>query len=143
MVRFENPADVPFAVDPHSRQDLFILSVLLNGSTNVQLCLMNMTDHYVRLKRNAELGCAVETDIMVVPREDPKMDERSADVYWRGPEDHTVSETLKVCSIQIGNGQKTDLVMEDLVTAESGDQGNSELGVAAGLPDGAMASRVS
>ena len=32
--------------------------------------------------------------------------------------------------------------MEDLVTAESGDQGNSELGVTAGLPDGAMAGRV-
>ena len=90
---FENPADVPFAVDPHSRQNLFIPPVLLNGSTNAQLCLMNMTDHHVRLKRNAELGCAVETDIVVVPREDPKMDEPSADVYWRGPEDHTVSET--------------------------------------------------
>ena len=104
---------------------------------------MSMTDHYVGLKRNAELGCAMEMDIMVVPREDPKMDELSADVYWRGPEGHTVSETLKVCSIQIGNGQKTDLLMEDLVTVESGDQGNSELGVAAGSPDGTMASPVS
>ena len=137
--RFENPADVPFAVDPHSRLDLFIPSVLLNGSTNAQLCLMNMTDHYVRLKCNAELGCAVKTDIMVVLREDLK--NGWVDVYLRGTEDHTVSETLKVCSIQIGNGQKMDLVMEDLVTAlvKSGDQGNSELGVAAGLPDGAMA----
>ena len=80
---FENPADVPFAVDPHSRQDLFIRSVLLNGSTNAKLCLMNMTDHYVRLKRNVKLRCAVEMDIMVDPREDPKMDEPSADVYWR------------------------------------------------------------
>ena len=102
-----------------------------------------MTDHYVGLKRNAELGCAMEMDIMVVPREDPKMYELSADVYWGGPEGHTVSETLKVCSIKIGNGQKTDLLMEDLVTVESGDQGNSELGVAAGLPDGTMASPVS
>ena len=33
--------------------------------------------------------------------------------------------------------------MEDLETTESGNQGNSELGVAAGLLDGAMASRVS
>ena len=134
---FENPA-----VDSHSRQDLFIPSVLLNGSTNAQLCLMNMTDHYVGLKRNAELGCAMEMDIMVVPREDPKMDELSADVYWRGLEGYTVTETLKVCSIQIGNGQKTDLLMEDLVTVESRDQGNSELGVAAGSPDGTMASPV-
>ena len=140
---FENPADVPFAVDPHSRHDLFITSVLSNGSTYAQLCLMNMTDHYVRLKRNAELGCAVEMDIMLVPLEDPKMDEPSEDVYWRGPEDHTVWETLKVCSIQIDNGQKTDLVMEDLVTAEFGDQGNSDLGVATGIPDVAKASRVS
>ena len=102
---------------------------------------MNMTDHYVGSKRNAELECAMEMDIMV--REDPKMDELSVDVYWRGPEGHTVSETLKVCSIQIGNGQKMDLLMEDLVTVKSGDQGNSELGVAAGLPDGTMASPVS
>ena len=71
---FENPADVLLAVDSHSRQDLFIPSVLLNGSTNAQLCLMNMTDHYVGLKRNVELGCAMEMDIMVVPRGDPKMD---------------------------------------------------------------------
>ena len=79
---FENPAGVPFVVDPRSCQDLFIPPVLLYGSTNVQFCLMNMTDHYVRLKRNAELGCAVETDIMVALREDPKMDEPSTDVYW-------------------------------------------------------------
>ena len=138
---FENPADVPLAVDSHSRQDLFIPSVLLNGSANAQLCLMNMTDHYVGSKRNAELECAMEMDMMV--REDPKMDELSVDVYWRGPEGHTVSETLKVCAIQIGNGQKMDLLMEDLVTVKSGDQGNSELGVAAGLPDGTMASPVS
>ena len=102
--RFENSADVPFAVEPHSRQDLFIPSVLLNGSTNAQLCLMNMTDHYVRLKRNAELGCAVETDIMVVLREDLK--NGWVDVYLRGTEDHTVSETLKVCSIQIAMARR-------------------------------------
>ena len=140
---FENLADVPLAVDSHSRQDLFIPSVFLNGSTNAQLCLMNMTDHYVGLKHNVALGCAMKMDIMVVPQEDPEMDELSADVHWRGPEGHRVSETLKVCSIQIGNGQKTDLLMEDLVTVEFGDQGNSELGVAAGLPDGTMASPVS
>ena len=40
-----------------------------------------------------------------------------------------------MCSIQINNGQKTGLVMEDLATSEPGDQDNSELGVAAGLPD--------
>ena len=109
--------------------------MLLNGLTNAQLCLMNMVYHFVMFKHNTKLGCAVEMDIMVVPREDREGDEQGTDVYWRGQENWKASETLKMCSIQMSNGQKTDLMMEDLTAAEPGDKDNSGPGAAAGLPD--------
>ena len=68
--RFEHLADVPFAVEPQRHGDLFMPSVMLNGSAKAWLCVLNMTDHQVTLKRNIELGCAVETDVLVVPREE-------------------------------------------------------------------------
>ena len=73
----ENPADVPLAIYPPNCKDIYIPSVLLNGSINAQLCLMNMTYFYVMFKRNTKFRYAMEMDIMVVQHEDPEGDEPS------------------------------------------------------------------
>ena len=109
--------------------------MLLNELTNAQLCLMNLVHHLVMFKHYTKLGCAVEMDTMVVLHEDPEGDEQGTDMYWRDQENWKASETLKMCSIQMSNGQKTDLVMEDLAAADPGDKDNSEPVAAAGLPD--------
>ena len=129
--RFEHPADVPFAVEPQRRGDLFMPSVMLNGSAKAWLCVLNMTDHQVTLKRNIELGCAVETDVLVVPREESNGGEQNkavADVYLRGPVQDSEQEGLKVCSIKVSGDQETGLVMEDATTVEQDGKASSEPG---------------
>ena len=129
--RFEHPADVPFAVEPQRRGDLFMPSVMLNGSAKAWLCVLNMTDHQVTLKRNIELGCAVETDVLVVPREESNGGEQNkavADVYLRGPVQDLEQEGLKVCSIKVSGDQETGLVMEDATTVEQDGKASSEPG---------------
>ena len=61
---------------------------MLNGSAKAWLCVWNMTDHQVTLKRNIELGCAVETDVFVVPHEESndggEQNKAVAGVYLHG-----------------------------------------------------------
>ena len=101
------------------------------GYWTTWLCVLNMTDHQVTLKRNIELGCAVETDVLVVPREESNGGEQNkavADVYLRGPVQDSEQEGLKVCSIKVSGDQETGLVMEDATTVEQDGKASSEPG---------------
>ena len=87
---------------------------------------MNMSDHYVTLKRDSEIGQAMETDILVVPRGGKNDMEPAGNVYFRGTSEVEQS-ALKVCTIK----QIQELLVEDVPT--TGEGGLSR--TAAGLCD--------
>ena len=123
--KFERPADVPFAIEPR-REGVFIPSVMVDGSENVLMCVMNMSDHYVTFNCNSEIGRAIETDVR-----DGKNDmEPAADVYFRGTSEVDQS-ALKVCTIKQGQW----LLVEDVPPERKGDVSSPEEGTAAGLCD--------
>ena len=128
--KFERAADVPFAIEPRCREGVFIPSVMVEGSENVLMCVMNMSDHYVTFNRNSEIGRAIETDVLVVPRDGESDMEPAADVYFRGTSEVDQS-ALKVCTIKQGQG----LLVEDVPPEREGDVSSPEQRTAAGLCD--------
>ena len=128
--KFERAADVPFAIEPRCREGVFIPSVMVEGSENVLMCVMNMSDHYVTFNRNSEIGRAIETDVLVVPRDGENDMEPAADVYFRGTSEVDQS-ALKVCTIKQGQG----LLVEDVPLEREGDVSSPEQRTAAGLCD--------
>ena len=91
---------------------------------------MNMSDHYVTLKRNSEIGRAMETGVLVVPWEGKNDMEPAADVYFLGTSEVDQS-ALKVCTIKQGQ----ELLVEDVPTTGEGDVSSPEQRTAAGLCD--------
>ena len=128
--KFERAADVPFAIEPRCREGVFIPSVMVEGSENVLMCVMNMSDHYVTFNRNSEISRAIETDVLVVPRDGESDMEPAADVYFRGTSEVDQS-ALKVCTIKQGQG----LLVEDVPPEREGDVSSPEQRTAAGLCD--------
>ena len=65
-VKLQNPADVVYAVEPSQRPSLFIPSVVVKGGEDMTLCLLNMSGHNMKFRRNAKLGRATEVDAMLL-----------------------------------------------------------------------------
>ena len=118
--KFERAADVPFAIEPRCWEGVFIPSVMVDSSENVLMCVMNTSDHYVTFNPNSEIGRAIETDVLVVPRDGENDMEPAADVYFRGTSEVDQS-ALKVCTIKQGQG----LLVEDVPPEREGDVSSS------------------
>ena len=128
--KFERAADVPVAIEPRCGERVFIPLVMVDGSENVLMCVMNMSDHYVTFNCNSEIGRAIETYVLVVPQDGKNDMEPSADVYFWGTSEVDQS-ALKVCTIKQGQG----LLVEDVPPEREGDVSSRQQGTAAALCD--------
>ena len=98
-VKLQNPADVVYAVEPSQRPSLFIPSVVVKGEEDMALCLLNMSGHNMKFRRNAELGRATEVDAMLLKRDSDDEDGGvQADLYICGEKPQ--EEQMKVCRVK-------------------------------------------
>ena len=118
-VKLQNPAGVVYAVEPSQRPSLFIPSVVVKGEEDMTLCLLNMSGHNMKFRRNAELGRATEVDAMLL-KQDADDEDRGmqADLYICGKKPQ--EEQMKVCRIKKIVRGIPEVELED-GTKEAGD----------------------
>ena len=63
--KLENPAQVPFMLESAAHPKVFAIPLMLEGAPSVSVCMVNLSDSCVTLKRNTEIGQAVEVDAMI------------------------------------------------------------------------------
>ena len=98
-VKLQNPADVVYAVEPNPRPSLFIPSMVVNGEEEVTFCLLNMSAHNLKFRRNEELGRATEVDAMLQRRDVDNGDgEIQADLYVCAEEPEETH--MQVCRVR-------------------------------------------
>ena len=118
-VKLQNPADVVYAVEPSQRSSLFIPSVVVKGEEDMTLCLLNMSGHNMKFRRNAELGRATEVDAMLLKRDADEEDAGvQADLYICGEKPQ--EEQLKVCRVKKMVRGIPEVELED-ATEEAGE----------------------
>ena len=61
----ESPADVPFLVEPKESSSLFAVPVMVGGNGPLKVCLVNLGEELISLKRKQNLATAVEIDALV------------------------------------------------------------------------------
>ena len=62
-----NPADVPFLLEGKIHDDVYVLPLLIQGNDFVSVCVVNLSDVPVCLRRHILLAKAVEVDAMLDP----------------------------------------------------------------------------
>ena len=98
-VKLQNPADVVYAVEPNPRPSLFIPSMVVNGEEEVTFCLLNMSAHNLKFRRNEELGRATEVDARLQRRDVDNGDgEIQADLYVCAEEPEETH--MQVCRVR-------------------------------------------
>ena len=61
----ESPADVPFLLEPKELSSLFAVPVMVEGNGPLKICLVNLGEELISLKRKQNLATAVEIDALV------------------------------------------------------------------------------
>ena len=61
----ESPADVPFLLEPKESSLLFAVPVMVEGSGPLKVCLVNLGEELISLKRKQNLATAVEINALV------------------------------------------------------------------------------
>ena len=61
----ESPADVPFLLEPKESSSLFAVPVMVEGNGPLKVCLVNLGEELISLKRKQNLATAVEIDALV------------------------------------------------------------------------------
>ena len=98
-VKLQNPANVGYAVEPNPRPSLFIHSMEVNGEEEVTFCLLNMSAHNMKFRRNEELRRATKVDAMLQRQDVDNGDgEIQADLYICAEEPAEMH--MKVCRVR-------------------------------------------
>ena len=61
----ESPANVPFLLEPKESSSLFAVPVMVEGNGPLKVCLVNLGEELISLKRKQNLATAVEIDALV------------------------------------------------------------------------------
>ena len=65
----ENPTDAPFLLEPRASAPVFAVPVLIEGKGPMQVCVVNLGEQLVSLRRKQEVATAIQVDAMVEPME--------------------------------------------------------------------------
>ena len=82
----ENPTDAPFMLEPGDSAPVFAVPVLIEGKGPMQVCVVNLGEQLVSLRRQQEVATAIQVDAMVEPMETvetPEIDSGCGGV-WQG-----------------------------------------------------------
>ena len=61
----ESPADVPFLLEPKESSSLFAVPVMVEGNGPLKVCLVNLGEELISLKRKQNLATMVQIDALV------------------------------------------------------------------------------
>ena len=100
--KLENPAQVPFMLESAAHPKVFAMPLMLEGAPSVSVCMVNLSDSCVTLKRNTEIGQAVEVDAMIDFTTTSSGDSKKVTgiVHVRGNPDDDINEDHKVCVVR-------------------------------------------
>ena len=65
----ENPTDAPFMLEPRDSASVFAVPVLIEEKGPMQVCIVNLGEQLVSLRRKQEVATAIQVDAMVEPME--------------------------------------------------------------------------
>ena len=65
----EHPIDAPFMLEPGDSAPVFAVPVLIEGKGPMQVCVVNLGEQLVSLRRKQEVATAIQVDAMVEPME--------------------------------------------------------------------------
>ena len=115
--KLENPAQVPFMLESAAHPKVFAMPLMLEG-TPVSVCMVNLSDSCVTLKRNTEICQAVEVDAMIDFTTTSSGDSKNVTgiVHVRGNPDDDINEDHKVCVVRYeGSASNVRLIQPTLV----------------------------
>ena len=103
LAKMNNPADVPFLLEGEIHDDVYVLPLLIQGSDFVNVCVVNLSDVPVCLRRHTLLAKAVEVDAMLDPHGAASGDGAQGPVvYVRGDDfdGHIDAELPSICRVE-------------------------------------------
>ena len=103
LAKMNNPADVPFLLEGEIHDDVYVLPLLIQGSDFVNVCVVNLSDVPVCLRRHTLLAKAVEVDAMLDPHGAESGDGAQGPVvYVRGDDfdGHIDAELPSICRVE-------------------------------------------
>ena len=102
QAKMNNPADVPFLLEGEIHDDVYVLPLLIRGSDFVNVCVMNLSDVPVCLRRHTLLSKAVEVDAMLDPHGKESGDGAQGRVVYVHGDDfdgHIDAELPSICHV--------------------------------------------